>query len=107
MKPKSNKYRNFDDLVIEEFKNSPKLADEFLEHALEEFQKDGDEKPLLLALKQVTIAKGGFQELANKTGLSRESLYKTLSEKGNPRFTTLKKILEALNCSLYFKHIAS
>ena len=41
-----------------------------------------DEKTLLIALKQVALAKGGFQELSNKTGLSRESLYKTLSIKG-------------------------
>ncbi len=105
MKKKNPKYRDFNNLVDEQLKKDEALADELLEHALEEYEKDGDEKALLIALKQVTLAKGGFQNLADKTGLSRESLYKTLSDKGNPRMTTLKKILEALNYGLYFRHI--
>ena len=105
MKKKNTKYRDFNNLVDEQLKKDEALADGLLEHALEEYQKDGDEKALLIALKQVTLAKGGFQNLADKTGLSRESLYKTLSDKGNPRMTTLKKILEALNYGLYFRHI--
>ena len=101
---KKNNCRNFDDLVIDQFKEDPSLADEFLEYSIAEYERDGDEKVLLVALKQVALAKGGFQELSNKTGLSRESLYKTLSINGNPRFTTLKKILEALDYGIYFKH---
>lgn len=37
----------------------------------------------------------GMGELARTTGLSRETLYKTLSEDGNPTISTLKKILDA------------
>ncbi|MBU6338951.1 MAG: putative addiction module antidote protein [Rickettsiales bacterium] len=105
MKKKKTKHKNFDQFVNEQLTKDPELADELLEHALKEYQKDGDEKTLLIALKQVTLAKCGFQELSNKTGLSRESLYKTLSDQGNPRLTTLKKILEALNYRIYFQHV--
>ncbi len=105
MKNKKTKHRNFDNFVNEQLTKDLLLADELLEQALQEYREDGDEKSLLIALKQVTLVKGGFQELANKTGLSRESLYKTLSSEGNPRMSTLRKILEALDYRLYFQHI--
>jgi probable addiction module antidote protein len=105
MKNKKTKHKNFDKFVNEQLTKDPLLVDELLKQALQEYQKDGDEKALLITLKQVTLAKCGFQELANKTGLSRESLYKTLSSEGNPRMSTLKKILEALDYRLYFQHI--
>jgi probable addiction module antidote protein len=101
------KYRTFEEFAIESFKEDPQLADEYLELALEEYQKDGDEAVLLLALRKVAIARGGFSKLAQKTGLSRENLYKTLSIKGNPRFHSLKLILEALGYSIFFKHCNS
>lgn len=41
-------------------------------------------------------AQGGRNVLAQRTGLNRESLYKTLSDKGNPLFETINAILEAL-----------
>jgi probable addiction module antidote protein len=99
------KNRSFDEFIVEHFKENPKLADDYLKFALEEYKKDGDERPLLSALKQVAIARGGLGELSNKTGLSRESLYKTLSPKGNPRLSTLKVILEVLGYRLSFKAI--
>jgi len=37
-------------------------------------------------------------ELAEKTGLSRETLYRTLSQKGNPRLDTLAAFLPFLAC---------
>lgn len=89
-------YQSFDDLVVERFKKNPKLAHDFLNHALAEYREDSDEKALFVALRQVALAKGGFNELSKKTGLSRESLYKTLSTSGNPKFQTLKIILENL-----------
>ena len=98
-----NKYPNFNEVIIEHFKEDPKFADEFLDFSLKEFKKDGDEKTLLLGLKQVAIAKGGFSELSKKTGLSRESLYKTLSAQGNPKFSTLKVILESLGYGIVIK----
>jgi len=38
--------------------------------------------------------------LADKTGLSRETLYRTLSEKGNPRLDTLSAILASFDLRL-------
>jgi len=41
-----------------------------------------------------------MQTLAQKTGLGRESLYKTLSKRGNPKLSTLTTIISALGFDL-------
>ena len=48
----------------------------------------------------VVIAKGGLGELAKQSHLNRQSLYQTLSSKGNPRLMTLGKILKVLGFHL-------
>jgi probable addiction module antidote protein len=42
----------------------------------------------------------GMAVIAAKTGLSRESLYRTLSPKGNPKLSTLVEVLAALGLRL-------
>lgn len=69
---------------------------EYLNAALD----DGDEQVLLLALRNATEAIGGMSELARRSGLSRESLYRTLSRKGNPRLSSLRAILGAFGVEL-------
>jgi probable addiction module antidote protein len=72
-------------------------AAEYLNAAL----LDEDPKVFLIALKDVTDARGkGIANLAKKTHLNRESLYKTLSDKGNPRLSSLYLILEAVGLHL-------
>ena len=61
---------------------------------------DGDARAVPVALRTVADAVGGMAELAEKTGLSRETLYRTLSEKGNPRLDTLTAILGAFGLRL-------
>ena len=53
-----------------------------------------------IALRTVAEAVGGMAALADKTGLSRETLYRTLSERGNPRLDTLAAILAAFGLRL-------
>jgi probable addiction module antidote protein len=38
--------------------------------------------------------------LAKKAGLNRESLYKALAGEGNPRFSTVSRVIKALGCKL-------
>ena len=78
------------------FRASAHLHDEadiaaYLESVLE----DGDMRAVPVALRTVAEAMGGMTALAARTGLSRETLYRTLSEKGNPRLDTLMAILAA------------
>ena len=61
---------------------------------------DGDARAVPIALRTIANALGGMGALAEKTGLSRETLYRTLSEKGNPRLDTLAAILAAFGLRL-------
>ncbi len=71
-------------------------AEEYLNAALEE----GDPELFLLALRNVAEAQGGVAQLAKKAKLNRESLYKILSERGNPELKSLDALLHALGFRL-------
>lgn len=66
-----------------------KLA--YLEAALEE----GDAHLVAAALGDIARATG-MTEIARRTGLGRESLYKALSPDGNPELSTVLKVVGAL-----------
>lgn len=68
----------------------------YLNAALE----DGDPAVLLQALRNVAQTKGGMSALAKTAGVSRESLYRTLSARGNPKVDTLIALLRAMNLKL-------
>lgn len=54
-----------------------------------------------------TIARSGnLSELARRTGMSREGLYKALSADGNPSFATIVKVADALGLKLHFESVA-
>ena len=76
--------------VADHLRNENEIA-AYLEAVLE----DGDPRAMPVALRTVADALGGLAVLAERTGLSRETLYRTLSEKGNPRYDTLTSILGA------------
>ena len=54
------------------------------------------------ALGDIARAKG-MSEVARVAGLSRESLYKALSEYGNPSLATVLKVAKALGLRLHAK----
>lgn len=62
--------------------------------------EDGDARAVPIALRTVADAVGGMAALAHKTGLSRETPYRTLSARGNPRLDTLVAILTAFGLHL-------
>jgi probable addiction module antidote protein len=61
--------------------------------------EDGDPTLITHALGVVAHAKG-MSQIAQSTGLERESLYKALSPDGNPEFATVLKVLRALGLKL-------
>jgi probable addiction module antidote protein len=71
--------RNFDEFIEEELQN-PEFAATYLQESLEE----GGIPLFLIALRQIVQTQKGLTKVAQETGLGRESLYKTLSEQGNP-----------------------
>jgi len=88
--------KRYQDQLIEALQD-PQEAQAYLNAALE----DGDSEVFLLALRDVAEARlGGVRQLANQTQLNRESLYRMLSEKGNPELSSLNAILTSLGFRL-------
>ncbi len=83
------------DIKTSPFDVAEYLTDDTLINAyLNEVLADGMPSEFIQALNDVAKAKG-MNELARKTGIRRESLYKTLrSEK--PRFDTMLKIIDGM-----------
>jgi probable addiction module antidote protein len=69
---------------------------------LNDMLKYFDEPDFIFALYNVVIAQGGLNQLAEKTGLGRESLYKTLTPHTDPRFNTICTIIKALGYEIQF-----
>ena len=92
-------FRRFEDDLRERLAD-PEYARVFLDVALEEYEQDGDTEAFLLALRDVAEAQGGLTQLARRTKLNRQNLYKALSSKGNPRLQTVETILHGLGFRL-------
>lgn len=93
------KSRSHDDTVIEMLRNNPDFAVEYLRSAFEEIDREGGETAFLTALRHLVEARGGMAQIAEKSGLSRETLYRTLSPKGNPTLRTMKQVIHATGLS--------
>jgi probable addiction module antidote protein len=88
--------KNYQDSLLESLTDASEAA-AYLNAALE----DGDNEVFLLALRNVADARlGGMSKLANATGLNRESLYRMLSDNGNPELNSLSRLLQALGLKL-------
>ncbi len=90
--------RPWKEYLAETLATSEEEAIGYLNAALEE----NDPAYLLKALRQVAEARGGIGDLAKKTSLNRESLYRMLSEQGNPTIYSLNEVLDALGLQLQF-----
>ena len=67
---------------------------------LTEALNGGDPRYIAKALGAVARARGGMAGLARQTGLTREALYRALSETGNPELGTALKVMRALGIRL-------
>lgn len=93
--------KKYEDSLNESLKD-PKEAVAYLNAHLDENEA---EEMFLLALRDVARAHG-FSEIAEQTSLGRESLYKTLSENGNPKLSTLKLILKSMGLKISIKRVS-
>ncbi|KHS44377.1 addiction module antidote protein [Novosphingobium subterraneum] len=66
---------------------------------LEAAMEGNDPKHIAAALGNIARSKG-MSEIARKTGLGRQALYKSLSEDGNPTLETLVAVLSVLGLEL-------
>jgi probable addiction module antidote protein len=90
-----NRSRNHDETVIAMIRSDPTFAAAYLRLAFEELDEEGGEASFLTALRHLVEASGGMTLIAEKAGLSRESLYRALSPKGNPTLRTMRQVVHA------------
>ena len=84
-----------DDAMVRRLRKDAKFAAEYLKAALE----DEDEPRVLLALRHLAQAQG-IAKVAKAAGIERESLYRALSVRGNPRLSTLVAVTKAIGLKL-------
>ena len=89
--PRNVSYQGY---LLESLKN-PAEAAAYVEAALEL----DDPAALLLALRQVAKAHG-MAEVARRADVGEKTLFRTLSENGNPTIATLHKVLHAVGLRL-------
>ena len=75
----------------------PEQAAEYLTACFED-----SEEVFLVGLRNVVDAYGGVRKLSKTTKLNRESLYRMLSEEGNPTLASLATILDTIGIHLQF-----
>ncbi|MFZ3340179.1 MAG: addiction module antidote protein [Terriglobales bacterium] len=86
-----------DEAVARQLRDDSEFAVEYLRAAL-----DDDDEPgvLLIALRRIAEARGGIAKVAKAAGIERESLYRALSVRGNPRLSTLVAVTKAVGLRL-------
>jgi len=76
---------------IADYLDSKEMIAEYLNTVLEE----GDNDDIINAICHIAKAIG-MTKIAQETGMSRPSLYKSLSEGAKPQFSTIMKVLKAI-----------
>ena len=85
---------------VAELRADRELAVEYLKAAMESLDDPDDRAAGLLALRTIAEAYGGLGAVAAEAGISRESLYRALSAKGNPTLKTILAVLKAVGMRL-------
>ena len=80
-------------------------SEEEIQLYLNEVLKEDDVDLILSALGDIAKARN-MSQLAREVGVSREGLYKAFSGNGNPTFSTVLKVMKALNLTLEVKQAA-
>lgn len=93
--------KSHDTAVIEMLRDDSDMALDYLRTAFDELDEEGGESAFLLALRHVVEAQGGMAAVAERAKVSRESLYRALSPKGNPTLRTMTAVIKATGIHFY------
>ena len=85
---------------VKELREDREFATEYLKAAMEALDNPEERAGGLIMLRAVAEAYGGVGAVAGQAGISRESLYRSLSPKGNPTLKTLIAVLNTMGLSL-------
>jgi probable addiction module antidote protein len=96
------RYRSYKEHLIEKLKN-PEYASAYLNACLEESFEARDMGIFQLAVRDVVEAHGGMAEVSQKMQVSRESFYRSLSQRGKARFSTLASAIKACGLEMDFR----
>ena len=80
---------------IAQYLDSKEMIAEYLTQVMQ----DGDMNELLEAIGYIAKAKG-MTQIAQDTGLGRESLYKSFTPGSHPKFETVTKVLNSFGVKL-------
>jgi probable addiction module antidote protein len=85
---------------VQELQKDREFAVEYLKAAMEALDNPEERASGLIALRAVAEAYGGLGAVAAAAGISRESLYRALSPRGNPTLKTLIAVLKTVGLRL-------
>jgi probable addiction module antidote protein len=85
---------------VGELRRDREFAIAYLQVSMESLDNPEVRTGGLIALRAVAEAYGGLGAVAAQAGISRESLYRALSPKGNPTLKTLVAVLKTLGLRL-------
>ena len=85
---------------LEELRADREYAIALLQLSLESLENPEERGGALLSIRAVAEAYGGLGAVAAEAGISRESLYRSLSPKGNPTLKTLVAVLKTMGLRL-------
>lgn len=88
--------RSHDEAMAELFRDDPAFALDLINNILE----DGEQAELLIVLRQMALALGGMQAVAEQANLNPTQLYRTLSATGTPALSSFSSILRAMGLRL-------
>lgn len=94
-----NTYRTIGEIEEEYLRNHPNEMDDYITVLFDEYAESGDAAALLSSLRIVSRVKG-LSRIAEVSGLSRKGLQKALSENGNPQFSSVNAIMNAMGYRL-------
>ncbi len=92
-----------EDGLLEDFKD-PKFLEAYLNDMLQDIHTIEGQQMFLITLNRIAKVHG-MSHTAEVSNVQRESLYKALSKKGNPRLSTFSSVLHTLGFGLQVKRI--
>lgn len=105
-KPVQAKHNHIGKQAVRQFDLADYLqTDEDIAEYLSQVLDEGDIDELLRAIGHVAKARG-MAQIAQVSGLGRESLYKALAPGAKPRFDTILRVVHALGVNLHARPVA-
>jgi probable addiction module antidote protein len=92
-------HRTISEVEEDYLRKHPDEIDDYITVLFDEYAESGDAAALLSSLRIVSRVKG-VSQIAEASGLSRKGVQKALSENGNPQFSSVNAILNAMGYRL-------